>query len=182
MASSAGIATEIIVTGSPGSTRGELRVGNLRFPCALGRTGVSTEKREGDGSTPLGTFSLRELRYRHDRVPSLATGLPLIPISPTDGWCDAPDDPAYNRPVHLPYPASAETMWREDHLYDLVVVLGHNDSPVVPYAGSAVFFHLAREEKGELQPTEGCIALRLEDMLSVLALCGTETRIRIEKA
>ena len=182
MASSADIATEIIVTASPGSTRGELRVGNLRFPCALGRTGVSAEKREGDGSTPLGTFPLRELRYRQDRVQVLATALPLIPISPMDGWCDAPEDPAYNRPVRLPYPASAEAMWRDDHLYDLVVVLGHNDSPVVPHAGSAVFFHLAREEKGELQPTEGCIALRLEDMLSVLALCGAETRMRIEKA
>lgn len=182
MASSAGIATEIIVTGSAGNAHGELRVGGLRFPCALGRTGVSAEKREGDGSTPLGSFPLRELRYRQDRVQALATALPLVPISPTDGWCDAPADPAYNRPVRLPYPASAETMWREDHLYDLVVVLGHNDSPVVPYAGSAVFFHLAREEKGELQPTEGCIALRLEDMLSVLALCGRETQMRIEEA
>lgn len=182
MASSADIATEIIVTGSPGNAYGELRVGNLRFPCALGRTGVSAEKREGDGSTPLGTFPLRELRYRQDRVQAPATALPLIPVSPVDGWCDAPEDPAYNRPVRLPYPASAETMWREDHLYDLVVVLGHNDSPVVPYAGSAVFFHLAREERGELRPTEGCVALRLEDMLSVLALCGTQTQMRIEKA
>lgn len=182
MASSADIATEIIVTGSPGSARGELRVGDLRFPCALGRTGVSAEKREGDGSTPLGNFPLRELRYRRDRVQVPATGLPLVPVSPMDGWCDAPEDPAYNRPVRLPYPASAETMWREDHLYDLAVILGHNDSPVVPYAGSAVFFHLAREEDGELQPTEGCVALRLEDMLSVLALCGTETRMRIEEA
>lgn len=182
MTSSTGFASEIVVTGSPGNARGELRAGNLRFPCALGRTGVNADKREGDGGTPLGSFPLRELRYRQDRVQPPATALPLVPISPADGWCDAPEDPAYNRPVRLPYPASAETMWREDHLYDLVVVLGHNDAPVIPHAGSAVFFHLAREEEGELQPTEGCIALRLDDMLSVLALCGPETRMRIEEA
>lgn len=172
---------EIIVTGSPGHHRGELRVGVRSFPCALGRSGVSSEKREGDGATPLGRFPLRELRYRQDRLSVPETGLPLIPISPADGWCDAPEDPAYNRPVRLPYKASAETMWRDDHLYDLVVVLGHNDSPVVPHMGSAVFFHLAREVEGGLGPTEGCVALRLEDMLEVLALAGEQAVMRIEE-
>jgi L,D-peptidoglycan transpeptidase YkuD (ErfK/YbiS/YcfS/YnhG family) len=182
MTSPANTAAEIVVTGLPGGTRGELRAGNLHFPCALGRAGVSADKREGDGGTPLGSFLLRELRYRQDRMTPPATALPLVPIAPSDGWCDAPEDPAYNRPVRLPYPASAETMWRDDHLYDLVVVLGHNDDPVTPYAGSAVFFHLAREEGGQLQPTEGCVALRLDAMLRVLALCGTQTRMRIEEA
>ena len=71
--------------------------------------------------------------------------LPLRAIRKDDGWCDAPDDPNYNRLVKLPYPASAETMWREDHLYDLVAVLGYNDDPVVPGKGSAIFLHLARD-------------------------------------
>lgn len=177
-----GTAPQIHVTGSSGNHLGELRLGERRFVCALGRSGVSAEKREGDGSTPLGSFPLRELRYRQDRLPVPATELPLVPTSPADGWCDAPEDPAYNKPVRLPYPASAETMWRDDHLYDLVVVLGHNDEPVVPHAGSAVFFHLAREEGGELQPTEGCVALRLADMLEVIALCGPESRMTIEEA
>ncbi|WP_211488879.1 L,D-transpeptidase family protein, partial [Escherichia coli] len=80
-------------------------------------------------------------------------------------WCDAPDDPNYNRPVKHPYRASAEKMWREDHLYDLVVILGQNDDPVVPGAGSAIFFHLAKELETGFRPTEGCVALRLPDML-----------------
>lgn len=182
MTSSSSTASEILVTGSHDNHHGELNVGGRRFPCALGKTGVSAEKREGDGATPLGTFPLRELRYRQDRLNAPATELPLVPISPSDGWCDSPEDLRYNRPVRLPYPASAETMWREDHLYDLVVVLGHNDHPVVPYRGSAVFFHLAKEKEGELQPTEGCVALRLNDMLEVLALCGPGTQMRIEAA
>ncbi|MEP2828481.1 L,D-transpeptidase family protein [Parvibaculum sp.] len=182
MTSSPGTMPEIVVTGSPGNPLGELRFGELRFPCALGRTGVNPKKREGDGATPLGCFPLRELRYRQDRLPVPGTKLPLIPISPSDGWCDAPEDVFYNRPVRLPYPASAETMWREDHLYDLVVVLGYNDDPVIPYAGSAVFFHLVREGDGQLQATEGCVALRLDAMLQVLALSGPATRMRIEEA
>lgn len=170
---------EIVVTGSRGSHLGELAIGDKRYPCALGRSGIDPDKREGDGATPPGIFPLRELRYRQDRLAVPATELPLIPIAPKDGWCDAPEDPAYNRPVRLPYAASAEAMWREDHLYDLVVVIGHNDDPVVPYAGSAVFFHLAKEKNGSFQPTEGCVALRLDDMREVLALCGPKTRMKI---
>ena len=173
--------TEILVTAPPRSSRGVLETGGRRYPCALGRTGLADPKREGDGGTPIGRFALRELRYRPDRLAAPATALPLIPLSPDDGWCDAPDDPAYNRPVRLPYPASAETMWRADHLYDLVVVLGQNDDPVVPGAGSAIFFHLAGEMDGMLQPTEGCVALRLEDMCEVLAACGPGSEIRIER-
>ena len=92
--------------------------------------------------------------------------MPLRAIAPDDGWCDAPDDVNYNRPVKLPYPASAETMWRDDHLYDLVAVLGYNDRPVVPGKGSAIFLHLARPDYA---PTQGCVAVSradLEDLLS----------------
>ncbi len=172
---------EILVTAPPGSRIGRLRAGSYEFTCALGRSGLIDEKREGDGGTPLGRFPLRALRYRQDRLPAPGTALPFVPISPDDGWCDAPEDPQYNRPVRLPYPASAESMWRQDHLYDLVVILGHNDDPVVPGAGSAIFFHLAKESGGTLLPTEGCVALRLDDMQAVLALCDTETVMRIER-
>ncbi|MBO6636270.1 L,D-transpeptidase family protein [Parvibaculum sp.] len=172
--------SEILVTAARGSTQGRLRIGPHGFPCALGRSGLVEVKREGDGGTPVGCFPLRTLRYRADRRAAPETGLPLATISPDDGWCDAPDDLAYNRPVRLPYPASAEAMWRHDHLYDLVVLLGHNDDPVIPGAGSAIFFHLAKEADGALLPTEGCVALRLQDMLTVLPLCDARTVIRIE--
>ena len=171
--------TEIRVTARPGERTGRAIIGNREFPCALGRTGLAGEKREGDGGTPIGTFPLRELRYRQDREAAPETGLPLIPIGPKDGWCDAPADPAYNRPVKLPYPASAEEMWRDDHLYDLVIVVGYNDDPVVPEAGSAIFIHLAKEEHGELQPTAGCVSLRHDDMLALLAQIDDETVVTI---
>jgi L,D-peptidoglycan transpeptidase YkuD (ErfK/YbiS/YcfS/YnhG family) len=136
---------------------------------ALGRGGVlpAADKREGDGASPAGAWPIRRVLFRPDRGPPPATALPLQPIAPDDGWCDAPADPAYNRPVTLPYPASAERMWRDDGVYDLVVLLGHNDDPAVPGLGSAIFLHLARPD---FSPTEGCVALGRDDLKALLAV------------
>ena len=137
--------------------------------CALGKAGVigAADKREGDNKSPLGVWPMREVWYRPDVYPDgPATALPVRATAPDDGWCDAPDDPAYNRPVKLPYPASAERMWRDDAVYDLVVILGHNDDPPIPGLGSAIFMHLAREG---YPGTEGCVALGRPDIEAVLA-------------
>lgn len=135
--------------------------------CTLGRAGVRRDKREGDGATPVGRFALRRLLYRPDRFSAPpATRLACLPIGPDDGWCDEPMDPSYNRQVKLPYPARAERLWRDDGLYDLVVVLGHNDDPPRVGAGSAIFLHVARDDGG---PTEGCVGLARADLLGLLA-------------
>ena len=133
---------------------------------AIGPGGIAIKGGEGDGITPRGTFPVREIFYRADRIAKPVTALPLRATQKNDGWCDAPDDPNYNRPVTLPYPASAEQMWREDHLYDLVVVLGYNDNPVVPGRGSAIFLHLARTD---FSATHGCVALAYDDALAAVA-------------
>ncbi|MFM8820636.1 MAG: L,D-transpeptidase [Phenylobacterium sp.] len=147
---------------------GMLEIDGRVVPCVLGRSGVlpAADKREGDGASPLGVWPLRRVLYRPDREPKPATGLPVAALKPEDGWCDAPGDPAYNRPVRLPYPASAERMWREDRVYDLVVILGHNDDPPVSPMGSAIFLHLVQPDGS---PTAGCVALRRTDMLELLA-------------
>ncbi|MGE4063892.1 MAG: L,D-transpeptidase [Rhodospirillaceae bacterium] len=161
-------------------TRGTLHFKAFAFPCVLGRTGVRVDKHEGDGATPVGRYPLRRVLYRSDRLMPPATKLPIAPIAKDDGWCDAPEDPNYNKPVKLPYPASAENMWREDSLYDVVVVLGHNDDPVLPGVGSAIFMHVAAPEG---TPTAGCVALAREDLLSVLRALNGTTHIEIrEKA
>jgi L,D-peptidoglycan transpeptidase YkuD (ErfK/YbiS/YcfS/YnhG family) len=134
---------------------------------AVGRSGIGVKLGEGDGVTPLGTYALRKLYWRADRIEWLVTELPVQAIARNDGWCDAPGDESYNRPVKRPYPASSETLWREDGLYDLVVVIGFNDDPVVDGAGSAIFLHVAREDYG---PTEGCVALAKDDLLALLAV------------
>ncbi len=152
----------------------EARHGDRSWRCAVGRGGIHLEKREGDGVSPVGCWPIRQVYYRADRMEKPVTALPCTPIDRLDGWCDEPSDPNYNRKVRLPYAASHEEMWREDALYDIVVVLGHNDDPVVPGAGSAIFLHLARET---YSPTAGCAALSREDLLEFLARAEPSVRL-----
>ncbi|MBF0166268.1 MAG: L,D-transpeptidase family protein [Alphaproteobacteria bacterium] len=156
--------------------------GRLEFPglgsfaCALGRSGISRAKREGDGATPAGLLPLRQAFFRPDRVASLMTRLPLLPLHPNDGWCDDPTHADYNRLVRLPFAARHEKMWREDGLYDLGAVLGHNDDPPAPHLGSAIFLHVASPD---MKPTEGCVALSLSDLRRVLERLGPGDAIEI---
>ena len=159
--------------------QGVARWGGHRFRCALGRGGRRGDKREGDGTTPVGSWIMRRLLYRADRLAPPETALPAAAIGRADGWCDAPGDPRYNLPVTLPHPASAETLWREDDVYDLIVPLGYNDDPVVPGVGSAIFLHLARPD---FSPTEGCVALALPDLLVVLRDANPQSRVIVEAA
>ena len=155
---------------------GLLSLGGLSFPCALGRSGRGSHKREGDGSTPIGTFQLRQAFYRADRIRRPHTYLPLAALRPDDGWCDDPADRNYNRLVRHPYGASAEHLWRADNLYDFMIVLGYNDSPRVRGLGSAIFMHVAGDE---FAATAGCIALRIADLLRVVERVSTTTAVRI---
>jgi L,D-peptidoglycan transpeptidase YkuD (ErfK/YbiS/YcfS/YnhG family) len=114
---------------------------------------------------------MRALLFRPDRLPRAPlTGLPLRGLRPEEGWCDDAADELYNKPVKLPYRARAERLWREDRIYDVIVVLGYNDDPVVPGKGSAIFLHIARPG---FTPTAGCVALGQEDLLTVAAGAGT---------
>jgi L,D-peptidoglycan transpeptidase YkuD (ErfK/YbiS/YcfS/YnhG family) len=135
--------------------------------CALGKGGVvpATAKREGDGATPAARLPLRRVFFRADRGLAPRCTVPVEPIAAEDGWCDDPSQRAYNRLVRLPFGASHETLWREDHVYDVIGVLGWNDDPVERGRGSAIFLHLARED---YRPTEGCVALSPRDLRAVL--------------
>jgi L,D-peptidoglycan transpeptidase YkuD (ErfK/YbiS/YcfS/YnhG family) len=143
----------------------------------LGRNGIRDDKREGDGATPAGRFPLREVYFRADRLAAPWTSLPTSPVSPDLGWCDNPVDAAYNRPVRLPYAARHERLWRDDELYDLIVVIGYNDDPVEPGRGSAVFLHVARPD---FAPTQGCVALPFTDLSDLLRECRPGDTIVVE--
>jgi L,D-peptidoglycan transpeptidase YkuD (ErfK/YbiS/YcfS/YnhG family) len=153
--------------------------GGRRLRCALGRGGVGAGKREGDGITPAGAWPMRRLLYRADRLARPTTFLAAAPLAPGDGWCDDPADPCYNRPVALPYGASAEALWREDGVYDLIVPLGYNDDPVIAGSGSAIFLHVAR---ADYAATEGCVALAQADLLAVLRGADARTRVMVAPA
>lgn len=165
------------VYGSPlDRARGVIVAGALRLPCALGCSGIAAVKREGDGHTPRGRFRLLSLTYRADRVRRPRCGLPTRVTRRDDGWCDAPGDRRYNCPVVLPYSASAETMWRDDHLYDAVVDIAWNRGPRIPGRGSAIFLHIARPG---FKPTEGCVAVDAKAIRRLLAVIGRHTNLAI---
>jgi L,D-peptidoglycan transpeptidase YkuD (ErfK/YbiS/YcfS/YnhG family) len=150
--------------------------GGRRFHRALGRSGIKADKREGDGATPAGTLALTRVLYRPDRVARPETELPCAALRRDDGWCDAPNDTAYNLPVRLPHGASAEAMWRDDRVYDLVVITDHNTGPVVPGRGSAIFVHVATPD---FAATEGCIAFSLEDLRRIVGEWRPDDRIDV---
>lgn len=148
--------------------------GETRAAC--GKGGVRADKREGDGASPAGTFPLLSVFYRADRLAAPAGGLKVTALRREDGWVDDPADPNYNQLVALPYPASHEELWREDGLYDVIVVIGYNTDPVVPGAGSAIFLHVAHPD---FSPTVGCIAIAKPDLLALVGLLAPGSTITI---
>jgi L,D-peptidoglycan transpeptidase YkuD (ErfK/YbiS/YcfS/YnhG family) len=165
----------VMVRRAAGETfRGRLACAGLRVSCAIGKAGVRAGKREGDGASPRGRFLFRRIWLR--RPVGAALLLPVRRTREADGWCDDPRHPRYNRPVRLPFKGSAERMWREDPLYDIVVEIGWNDRPAVRGRGSAIFLHLARPG---FTGTEGCVTLARADLLRLLPRLGPRTRIDI---
>jgi L,D-peptidoglycan transpeptidase YkuD (ErfK/YbiS/YcfS/YnhG family) len=158
------------------------RAGRLFWPmgstrAAIGKGGVRTAKREGDLATPAGDFALLQGFYRADRVKPPLTTLQMRTLEPNDAWVDDPRDADYNRLVHLPYPSHVERLWRQDEIYDLLVVVGYNLSPTVAGAGSAIFLHIARKT---FSPTVGCVAIERSAFLRILPMLGPDSRLKIE--
>ncbi|GJM03495.1 MAG: hypothetical protein DHS20C08_19960 [Rhodomicrobium sp.] len=154
----------------------QLSGSNLTFPACLGRTGKTASKREGDGKSPQGVWHPQQVYYRSDKLQRPITHLPIKPLKPNDGWCDDPDDKNYNRPVKRPYPASSEALWRQDNMYDLIVVLDHNQRPRVKNLGSAIFMHIAKPENSA---TEGCLAFSEPSLRRLIAKLSTTSRVII---
>jgi len=153
-----------------------LFAGPVRCRAALGRSGIGTDKREGDGATPRGRFRPLRVWWRADRGPRPRTGLPVRRIGRSDAWCEDPADRRYNRPIRLREHAGGDRLWRDDHLYDLIVELDHNTRPRIARRGSAVFIHVARPG---FRPTAGCVALDATQLRRLLSRLGRRTEIVI---
>src|SRR5579862_7507023 len=109
------------------------KIGDETFLCGIGRNGVSTDKKEGDGMTPVGEFLFREMFYRaeHIALKESALNLPCKALQENDGWCDDVSSDNYNKYIKLPYAYSHETLWRDDNIYNIIVVIGYNDDPII---------------------------------------------------
>ncbi len=161
----------------PGNRRqGVIAAGPWHIRVALGRAGISLFKREGDGSTPAGTFRPLRLWWRADRLCRPVTELPVRPIKTGDGWCEDPNHRRYNRPLTLQPDQPGDRLRRIDHLYDLIIEIDHNTRPRVAGRGSAVFIHVARPG---LTSTQGCIAMPAKTLKVLLNRLSRKTKISI---
>lgn len=154
--------------------RGLLFRGRL-FPCAIGKGGIRSDKREGDGATPRGIHRIAGLLYRPDRLPPPAPW--ANPIGPRDLWSDDINDPAYNHHTRAPHGFSHENLRRADPLYDMVLITDWNWPDATPGRGSAIFLHQWRRPH---YPTEGCIAFRRDHLrlIATHAAPGTKLIVR----
>jgi len=163
----------------PGNqSQGQLIVGGTVFPCALGRGGLSSNKREGDGATPIGAMRILSGYFRRGRF-GAPSRLAMAPIRADLGWCEVPADRNYNRPVKIPYAASHESMLRDDRLYDACLVLDWNIRPRRRNCGSAIFFHLARPG---FTPTQGCVGVTARTMARLLPLIDRHTVMKVQRS
>lgn len=165
-----------VMSGIRDKTKGWIVVGDVRYPCALGKGALTYSKREGDGATPIAAMAILGGVYRGDRSLYPANGIGLTRIKRTDGWCDDPTDGRYNRPVRLPIVKSHEKMMRSDRLYDVVLVLDWNITERARGRGSAIFLHVAH---ADYRPTEGCVAVSPETMRRLLPILRRGTMVRI---
>ena len=137
-----------------------------KYKCSIGHNGFSDTKKEGDGCTPIGIFQVTDILFREDKLKHLVTNYHLQAISQSDGWCDGPSSSYYNKKIKYPFSDSAEKLYREDDRYDIVCITNHNQNPIIPEKGSAIFIHVANKD---YSPTAGCIALSLQDLTEILS-------------
>lgn len=151
---------------------------DVSFFCLFGKNGVTNNKIEGDLKTPVGIFPIRKIYYRKDKMGEIKNeNIECIPIEKNFGWCDDINKDEYNKFIKLPFDGRYENLWREDDTYDVVIVIGYNDDPVIKGKGSAIFLHIARDN---MEYTEGCLAIKKDDILKLLKIIDKNTLIEIK--
>ncbi|MFU8898606.1 MAG: L,D-transpeptidase family protein [Roseinatronobacter sp.] len=153
-------------------TRQGLRFLGRVYPCTIGRGGVTRDKHEGDGATPVGVHRIVGMLYRPDRMARPADW--ALPLGPRDLWSDDPRHEDYNLMVRAPYPHSHERLSRADPMYDLIILTGWNWPRAERGRGSAIFIHQWRRPGA---PTAGCIGLSRQDLRSIAPLIRYTTRL-----
>jgi L,D-peptidoglycan transpeptidase YkuD (ErfK/YbiS/YcfS/YnhG family) len=154
---------------------GYLKYKKFEFRCALGKAGIKNKTKEGDNITPKGTYKVIKLFYRTDKISKIKTILKKFKIKKNMGWCDDPRSKFYNKEIKLPSLYTHEKLYRKDNIYDLVVVLNYNFKPIIKNKGSAIFIHVTNKYKS----TQGCIALKKEDLIKLLSVIKKNTKIKI---
>jgi L,D-peptidoglycan transpeptidase YkuD (ErfK/YbiS/YcfS/YnhG family) len=156
---------------------GYLKYKDFKFKCALGKSGIGKKRKEGDNFTPKGTFKIVKIYYRDDRIKKIYSKIKVFKINNKMGWCDDSNSKKYNQLIKLPSKYTHEKMYRKDNVYDLVIVLNYNMSPIVKNKGSAIFIHVAKKN---YKKTAGCIALKKNHLIRLIKDIKDKTKIVID--
>ncbi len=149
---------------------------NYKLRCAIGKRGITNNKKEGDQKTPKGTFSFKSIFYRKDKISNLKCVLNKKIIKKNMGWCDDPISKYYNKLIYFPFKNSAEKLWLKEKIYDIILIINYNLKPVIKGKGSAIFLHIAKKNYA---PTRGCIAINKKDMLFFITKVNSRTKLII---
>lgn len=127
------------------------------------------KKIERDKRAPAGIFEIGKIYTYDSKLPDGAD-YPFHQVTDADAWIDDPRSPHYNQhvvidPKNPPDWFSHERMRPGDAAYRWLVEIRHNANPVVPGAGSAIFFHTRR---GVTRPTSGCTAMAAENLVELI--------------
>ena len=149
---------------------------NYKVKCSIGKRGIGVKKREGDLITPKGSFKIKEILYRADKIKNLKSKLQKKIINKKMGWCDDPRSNKYNKLIKLPFKFGYEKLYRTENIYDLILVLNFNMNPVKKNKGSAIFIHVA---KRNYSATKGCVAVKKKDLRMLIKKINKNTKVKI---
>ena len=154
-----------------------LSIDDFIFKCAVGKRGLSKNKKEGDFKTPIGIFDLGNIYYRPDKIKKPVSKLKTTVIKKNMGWCDDPKSKYYNKLIKIKknLKISYENLYRKDSKYDFFILIKYNYKKIFKGKGSAIFLHLTKN----YQPTKGCIAIKKKDFLILNKLINKKTKIKI---
>ena len=158
------------------NNKGELWYKKKRYKCAYGKNGFKKNKKEGDGCTPIGIFSIGPLFIRLDRIKKIQTKIKYKPILPNMAWEDNPKSKNYNKLIFLKKRNSQEKLFRKDKLYDLILIIKYNTKKIIKNKGSAIFLHIAKKK---YIGTQGCIAISKKSFLEILKKLNPKEKINI---
>ena len=150
---------------------------NYKAKCSIGKRGIGIKKKEGDLITPKGKYKIKYIMYRKDRIKKFESKIKKIIIKKDMGWCNDPGSKQYNKIIKLPSSYSYEKLYRNENVYDIILVLNYNMKPIVKNKGSAIFIHIA---KNNYKKTEGCVAVKKLDILKIIKFLKKKTTVLIE--
>jgi L,D-peptidoglycan transpeptidase YkuD (ErfK/YbiS/YcfS/YnhG family) len=144
----------------------------------VGRNGLADRRREGDGTTPAGVYTIGSVMYGNSSNPGVRYRYRRLVCG--DWWNEDPRSPTYNTFQHVrcgtrpPFRTTTPGLWQEKRAYHHFAVIEFNMRPVVPGRGSGIFLHAQTGNS-----TNGCVSLPTDKLVTVLRWLDPAKKPRI---